>query len=190
MVMKTCSKCHIEKDESEFWKSSQKKDGLCNACKKCMYKSHMAWYRKIGVKEMHKAIIGDKKICSTCKVAKPFSNFYKQNKREGLSSSCKECSKYNLRAWVKKNKNKAYDYGVKYRKENWDNILAAGRDYRKKTSKELSDYYIKILLRASGFNNESIKQSDLIDIKKTTLQIKRKIKQHGKENKKVNSKPT
>lgn len=33
--MKTCSKCNIEKDESEFHKSIGNKDGLCGRCKNC-----------------------------------------------------------------------------------------------------------------------------------------------------------
>lgn len=34
--MKKCSKCKKEKSESEFWKDSHKKSGLCSKCKDCM----------------------------------------------------------------------------------------------------------------------------------------------------------
>lgn len=34
--MKLCGKCGIEKDESEFHKDKQKKDGLSNYCKSCV----------------------------------------------------------------------------------------------------------------------------------------------------------
>ena len=33
--MKTCSKCGVEKDESEFSKANHHKDGLRSQCKKC-----------------------------------------------------------------------------------------------------------------------------------------------------------
>lgn len=33
--MKTCCRCHKEKDESEFHKNRNKPDGLQNACKTC-----------------------------------------------------------------------------------------------------------------------------------------------------------
>lgn len=38
--MKICSKCKIEKDETEFYKRRTAKDGLMSACKKCTLKSN------------------------------------------------------------------------------------------------------------------------------------------------------
>ncbi len=37
--MKVCSKCKIKKDESEFYKHKNKKDGLKNLCKECSYQN-------------------------------------------------------------------------------------------------------------------------------------------------------
>ena len=34
--MKTCSKCRVEKDEAEFSKKKQNKDGLDSRCKSCV----------------------------------------------------------------------------------------------------------------------------------------------------------
>ncbi len=34
--MKTCSKCKVEKESSEFYKDKHCKDGLCCRCKLCM----------------------------------------------------------------------------------------------------------------------------------------------------------
>lgn len=34
--MKTCSRCKVEKDESEFSKKTQNKDGLDSRCKACL----------------------------------------------------------------------------------------------------------------------------------------------------------
>ena len=34
--MKTCGKCKVEKDEAEFWKNNNYKDGLDFRCKSCV----------------------------------------------------------------------------------------------------------------------------------------------------------
>lgn len=41
--MKTCTKCHIEKDESEFYKNKRTKDGLYSHCKSCKNKDLSTW---------------------------------------------------------------------------------------------------------------------------------------------------
>jgi hypothetical protein len=43
---KVCSKCKIEKDESEFGKNSRMKDGLHYVCKECKHKQDNAWVAK------------------------------------------------------------------------------------------------------------------------------------------------
>jgi hypothetical protein len=42
--MKICTKCKIEKDESEFSKCKGGKNGLCSRCKKCKKEYHKQWY--------------------------------------------------------------------------------------------------------------------------------------------------
>ncbi len=52
--MKTCPKCKVEKDEAEFSKQTNRKDGLSYSCKSCMreyqqtdaYKAHEKAYRQ------------------------------------------------------------------------------------------------------------------------------------------------
>lgn len=45
-TMKTCTKCGAEKPESEFYKSSQSKDGLYQACKECHKAKVIDWQRR------------------------------------------------------------------------------------------------------------------------------------------------
>lgn len=40
-----CSKCHIPQSESEFYKDSSKKDGLCSVCKVCKRQATDNYYR-------------------------------------------------------------------------------------------------------------------------------------------------
>lgn len=42
--MKKCSKCGVEKDESEFSKDKKRKDGLCCQCKKCQSVYTKKWH--------------------------------------------------------------------------------------------------------------------------------------------------
>ena len=53
--MKTCSKCNIPQDNSEFCKASNSADGLHAWCRKCKSKHHNAWAKnnrtKINIKQ-------------------------------------------------------------------------------------------------------------------------------------------
>ena len=47
-MKKRCSKCGIEKDESEFSKNGSSADGFGYRCKECNQETTKAWYRKCG----------------------------------------------------------------------------------------------------------------------------------------------
>ena len=49
--MKKCTKCGIEKDESEFYKNKKAKDGLRHWCKACV-SSHMKPYRQVNAERL------------------------------------------------------------------------------------------------------------------------------------------
>lgn len=74
-MYKKCSKCKEEKDIEYFHKRTQSKDGYRNVCKLCMPKY-----------EYDKPINDGPKKCITCKVIKPFEEFYKTHKL-----ICKDC---------------------------------------------------------------------------------------------------
>jgi len=55
--MKRCSKCGIEKDESEFYKNSKMKDGLQSKCKECSHKYYQINKDHIAeIKKKHRSI--------------------------------------------------------------------------------------------------------------------------------------
>ena len=55
--MKVCSKCNVEKDESEFRKKSSSKDGLCARCKSCCKEEDKIYHEKNKEKSKEKSKI-------------------------------------------------------------------------------------------------------------------------------------
>lgn len=45
--MKTCSKCHRELPEEQFYKSRKSKDGLQDMCKECVAENNRAQYARM-----------------------------------------------------------------------------------------------------------------------------------------------
>lgn len=86
--MRKCSKCHEDKDISEFSKNSSRSDGLSNVCKPCA---------KIVAKEWRDSNRFDGRVvaskhCVGCNITKDSYEFYNDKSRtDGLSSQCKNC---------------------------------------------------------------------------------------------------
>ena len=79
--MKKCSQCKEEKDETEFFKDSNKKSGYQSRCKECK-KPTIKKYNNI-IEDITK-LEGDKK-CSICKEDKPKQDFSKdKTSKDGL----------------------------------------------------------------------------------------------------------
>lgn len=84
-ILKRCSKCGIEKPESEFSKNKGNKDGLRSECKSCQSKSRKAYTLK-------PKIVPPTKTCSKCGVEKDASKFPKSGcTKDGLGAWCKPC---------------------------------------------------------------------------------------------------
>lgn len=74
--MKKCSRCGIEKDESEFYKDKRNKDGLVGHCKACAYKwqkeynadrkLELAGYVKKNQQKKKEELYEFKKSCAKC----------------------------------------------------------------------------------------------------------------------------
>ena len=100
--MKRCSKCKKQKDESEFNKNSNSKDGMQNWCKKCKREYRHRYYMRnrgsvkqyIVFEESHRTIDGVKqKRCTKCKKWKDENKFGKYRYgKDGLAVWCKECA--------------------------------------------------------------------------------------------------
>lgn len=106
--MKTCKKCGVEKDLSEFSKNKRKTDGLDPWCKKCSSDFNKQWR----LKNSYDGRITKEKLCYVCNNTKPASEFYNDKSRiDGLANKCKKCHK----EYVKEHPevNKRYDYKMK-----------------------------------------------------------------------------
>lgn len=121
--MKVCTKCKIEKDESEFKKDKRKKSGVGPECKLCTTirerdyrrrnpeKTKLHWQKENAKRSVKKAakrlvVLTDKinspcKICPSCKVDKPKEDFNKHKSSiDGLRYQCKACEKLALDKYV------------------------------------------------------------------------------------------
>lgn len=86
--MKICTKCKIEKPESEFYKNIN--NGLNSSCKKCErdYKS----IKKYGFIKEKPIIVNGFKLCSKCNIIKEKNDFTPQKTgKDKLGSICKKC---------------------------------------------------------------------------------------------------
>ena len=100
-----------------------------------------------------------KKICSKCKIEKPFSDFYKdKSKKHGLSSWCKQCvqvkyedpverekQRISKKNWAKNNpekvaryKEKTKEQGKKYRELNKESIKTSQHNWYEKNKERIS----------------------------------------------------
>lgn len=89
-MLKKCPKCKIEKESSEYYKSSHTKSGLYVYCKECSNQMNRA--RRQFHKEHGPTIFRDSKECMKCHNVKPISQF--GNRRDfpdGRMSYCKPC---------------------------------------------------------------------------------------------------
>lgn len=114
--MKLCLKCKTEKDFSSFAKDKTREDNLYVYCKECVHKIYKSKY--IPLKEnilWQKALEEGNKRCTSCNKNKLLSDFDKANNRkDGVQSFCKECSRYKQKAYERERKKLDITYKLKH----------------------------------------------------------------------------
>ena len=120
------------------------------------------------------------KICNKCNDEKPIKCFYKKWKdKEERTSVCSDCMlKANViyKKSTTKWKSKRVGYNSKYRSKNRSKVNEWGRNKAKRQCAELSDNYIKQVIRqATGIERKNITKT-MIKKKKKELIQKRKAK--------------
>ncbi len=149
--MKLCSKCKKRKDESEFNKNSNSKDGMQYWCKKCKREYRYRYYRRnrgsvkkyFVYEERHRTIDGVKqKRCSKCKKWKDEIQFSKNSKnKDGLDYNCKDCVRADKREYYKKERKGLKQY---YRYEECHRVVDGVKQMRCRRCKRWkaeSDFY-------------------------------------------------
>lgn len=59
------------------------------------------------------------KVCSKCKIDKPFSDYFKDNRRKiGIRCKCKDCCKTETIEWREKNRSEYNNYTAQWRAKN------------------------------------------------------------------------
>ena len=122
--MKTCSRCSLEKDFSEFSKNKNSKDGFKSACKKCIANDRSKNKDQINSRKRELYKTSDKTN------HKEYSKKYREDNKEEIKESKNK--------YYKDNKESISIKSKKYRSENKDKLSKYKRD------KRISDPVFKI----------------------------------------------
>lgn len=183
--MKVCSKCKIEKEESEFRKRDKKKSGLFAWCTPCEveYKSHYYIINREKIKNKSKEY-GRKHKPQKKQYRK---EYYQKNKEKILLKSMeyvidhRDRVRVNKRKWAENNKDRTSKTKTDWYIKNKEMVLKEDKERRD----SLSDSYIVRNLKNLGVTENFIEYNpEIIDVKRTILKITRKIKQNGNTNNK------
>jgi hypothetical protein len=131
--MKTCSKCGIEKELSDFSKRKNSKDGRRNQCKECRKYINSCLPKKIRTKEERTE--RNKK-----------RNEFRKNNKEEVNRKQREYRKNN-----KEERNKKRN---EFRKNNKEEVNRKQREYRKNNKEELNKKRNEF--RKEQYNNNEI----------------------------------
>lgn len=184
METKVCTKCKLEIELSFFSKNKSIKSGYSNVCKKCYIK-----YYGSGNAERHKKILdyAAKYAEENKEKIAIYRKKYRQVAKEKIAISKKK--------YLERNKEKIFIRNKKYCEENKEQVKLSRKKYSSKPVvkqrarefkliqiKELTDSYIKLLIKTK-LNVENIKiPNEMIEIVRLQIQIKRLIKEKKNEN--------
>lgn len=137
--MKTCSKCGVAKELSEFYSRKGAKDGHAHECKACARARAAAWvkanserqaasaaaYRAAHPKMKRKLKMvalreATERCCTACGQTKPVSEFARTSKARGRIplAECRVCTAARTLAWQKANPSKKAAISARYYENN------------------------------------------------------------------------
>ena len=90
-MKKICSRCKIEKDVGEFYRSKKYEDGHNLYCKKCVNESSQRYYKRLLSGECKRKEV-KKQVCYMCKEEKKIEEFGKDKySATEYTYDCREC---------------------------------------------------------------------------------------------------
>lgn len=107
ITSRICTTCKEEKHFSSFHKNNRTKHGICARCKDCYSKITKAErleerLKRLETKNNTPLSIETHRVCTKCKVNKPFSEFIKAKGRKyDITSKCKPCYNEHQRGYRK-----------------------------------------------------------------------------------------
>ena len=102
--MKTCTKCNILKELSEYNNSSRAKDGKKSSCRECARLSEKARKQAYEIAGRPVTPLTGTKICTSCNIDKPYTDYYRRGDASGnYKSQCKACIRPVLNKYKKDN---------------------------------------------------------------------------------------
>lgn len=108
--MKNCSKCNIDKEDSEFKPALKNRDGLYSYCNSCSRIIQTGYRRKRGIPPRRikkETELNDIKICTRCKIEKPRDEFrirVEDKKYYYINPTCMVCDSEIAAIYYKKHK--------------------------------------------------------------------------------------
>lgn len=175
--MKVCSKCKVDKDESEFSKNNRNKtDGLQPRCKSCFKQYCIDNAEKIRIRrglyyEKNQDEIKRKSIEWNSNNKEKKSNTYREYRKNNI-----ERIKLNKKNYYEKNKDRENEKSRIFVLNNRNKVRAYKSKYNKKIRVELCDSYIKGLIADRKFPSSAIPQ-DLVDFHREVIRAKRLLKE-------------
>jgi hypothetical protein len=141
--MKTCSKCSIEKDESEFSKNKSKSDGLNHYCKKC-YKEYYNLKKDLILKKRKKYYEENKEYCNLKNKKWRLENKEKVKELRKLNYNFnKEKSKEDCKNYNKLNREKVNIISYNWKLKNPEKTKEIYKNYRNGKRKETLKIWFK-----------------------------------------------
>ena len=127
--MKTCTKCKIEKELTEFSKDKNSKDNLKWSCKKCLNNEKKQWEinNKEKIKEYSKKYSEKNK-----KKIKNYNEQWRVDNKEKLKEYSKEYSE--------KNKEKIKNYNEQWKNDNKEKFKEKRKQYRENNKEKRKQY--------------------------------------------------
>ncbi len=146
ILKKVCFKCKSEKNQSDFHKDKNRKDGLFSYCKNCVLEKQKKYNidNRLKIKEYRTVYNNENAVV----IAKNIKRYYNEN-RSKILKQCKNYREINIQK-TKENQKKYYE-------TNKEKIIRKTSEYRNARLKTDSLFRLKKTIRTRVINSIKLK---------------------------------